>query len=87
MGVWTVAPALKDDEHDGADHGNEVEREVHQVANHCFRGELGERLARELAQTLDSIANGGRFDLAFFGDQSGMAALDEGGIECIDELR
>lgn len=44
MGLRTELLALKKDEENGTDNGEEVQRQVHEVADQSFRCELGERL-------------------------------------------
>lgn len=43
--LWSIFATLKDDKRNGANHGYEVERQVHEVPYDCARRELGEGLA------------------------------------------
>lgn len=68
--------ALHDDEQHCADDGNEVERQVHEVADYRLGREFGERLRHNLTQLGDRVVAG--LDLALVRDQRRQVAVQEG---------
>lgn len=77
------ALALKKDEHDSTDDGDEVERQVHDVSDDGAGSELGEGLLDEFAQTADSIA--AATDLALPGHEFGLALGNQSAVERVNQ--
>lgn len=83
MRLRSVALALQDDKDNGANHGDEVQRQIQQVANDGIRRELGERLLDQLAQPLNVVSS--RLDLPALLDQVLAILRQESAIEGIDQ--
>lgn len=49
MCIGTESATVHDDEEDGSDDGNEIEREIHEVSDDCRGGEFGEGLLCEFS--------------------------------------
>jgi hypothetical protein len=76
MGLGPEATALHDDEENGTHNGNEVKREIHEVANDSCGCELGKRSFNEFAQSCNGVAPG--LHLAAFRDYIGHVLGNEG---------
>jgi hypothetical protein len=77
------ALALKQNEHDGTNDGNEVERQVHDVSDDGAGSEFGEGLGDEFTKTANSIT--AATDLALLGDELGLALGDQSTVEGVDQ--
>jgi hypothetical protein len=75
--------ALEQDEHDGTNDGDEVERQVHDVSDDSAGSELCERLGDELAETTNGIT--AATDLALLGDELGLALGDKSAVKGVDQ--
>ena len=76
MCIGSKLAALEDDEHDRPDDGNEVERQVHEVADNGIGGELCEWCLEHLAELCDGIGAGRNLTLGRH--EGGLVAGDEG---------
>lgn len=83
MSSRSGALALEQDEHDGTDDGNEVERQVHDVSDDGTGSKFGEWLGDEFTKTANGIT--AATDLALLGDKLGLALCDESAVEGVDQ--
>ena len=79
----TCALALEQDEHDGTNDRNEVERQVHDVSDDGAGSEFCEWLGDEFTKTANSIA--AATDLALPGHELGLALCDQSTVKGIDQ--
>lgn len=77
------ALALEEDEHDGTDDGDEVERQVHDVSDDGTGCELCEWLLDEFAETANGITT--TTDLALLGDELSLALSDQSTVERVNQ--
>jgi hypothetical protein len=77
------ALALEQDEHDGTDDGNEVERQVHDVSDDGAGSELCEWLRDEFTKTANGIT--AATDLALPGHEFGLALGDKSAVKGVDQ--
>ncbi len=85
--IMTVPLTLHGQEESGADDGNEVERQVHEIPNDGLRGELLKGSLRDLAELGHGIASAG-FDLTTLGDEVGHVTRYQSlsGEQCVSTV-
>lgn len=76
---------LQSYEDDRAHNRDEVEGQVHNIANECLRGELLERRFDELAELLHWIIKVARLQLTAFRENTSLSARDQDTIKCIHQ--
>lgn len=85
MSTWSVSLALQHNEDDGAHYRDEVERQVHKVADDGLRRELRKWLGDQFAQARNSVSSSGTFDLTLLSHKFGLAAGDKSAVEGVDQ--
>ena len=83
VGGGSELAALENHKHHGANDGDEVERQVHEVADDGAGSEFGKGLCGELAQLRDGVAAG--LDGALLRNQRGLVARHERAVEGVDQ--
>lgn len=85
MGIGPVLLSLQQDEDYSPNDRNEVERQVHEVADDSLRCKFRKRFGDQFAQSCNSVTGGGGFHLTLLRNQLRLAAGDESAIKGIDQ--